>query len=64
MARDSIENIISNPDLPSVSIAGQIRRKKIAQKLLKTRNQGQKVRFNKWHKLMSKIEMATKEVKS
>ena len=60
-----IENIISNPDLSSVYLLpDKLEKEKLPEKVIKKLGiRSKKLDLTKWHKLIQKIEKATKEVK-
>lgn len=60
-----IENIISNPDLSSVYLLpDKLEKEKLPEKLIKKLGlKAKKLDLTHWHKLMTRIESATKEVK-
>lgn len=60
-----VTDIISNPDLPSVYLLpDKLEKEKLAEKVIKKlRIKSKKLNLTKWHRLIRKIEKATKEVK-
>lgn len=60
-----IENIISNPDLPSVyELPDKLEQEKLTEKVIKKlRIKAKKLDLTKWHGLIKKIEKASKVVK-
>lgn len=60
-----VEDIISNPDLPSVYLLpDKLEKEKLAEKVIKKLGiKAKKLDLTKWHALMNRIDKATKEVK-
>jgi len=60
-----VENIISNPDLPSVYLVpDKLEEEKLPEKVMKKLGiKGEKLNLDEWHALVKRIENAKKEVK-